>query len=57
VRKNLDRDAAIYKMWLSGKLRKQVGVEFEITESAVASAIKRYRKLTGLPNGLKAKGD
>jgi len=57
MRKNLDRDAAIYKMWLSGKKRKEVAHEFEMVEQAIASAIHRYRKLNGLPNGRKAKGD
>jgi hypothetical protein len=55
MRKNLDRDAAIYQMWLSGKKRKEVAPEFEITESAVASAIKRYRTLNRIGNGRKTK--
>ena len=51
MRKNLDRDAAIYSMWLDGKKYKEVATEFEITKSGVNQAIKRYRKLNGIGNG------
>jgi Mor family transcriptional regulator len=55
MKKNPERDEAIYQMWRSGKKYKAVAIEFEITESGVSQAIKRYRKQHNLPNGRKYK--
>jgi DNA-binding NarL/FixJ family response regulator len=57
MKTNHERDAAIYNMWKSGKQRKQIAHEFEVTESAIASAMARHRKRNNLPNGRKAGGD
>jgi hypothetical protein len=54
MKKNLERDAAIYAMFMSGKKRKQVAHEFEITDQAINAALRRHRELHNLPNGRKS---
>lgn len=53
MKKNIERDAAIYQMWLSGKKRKEVAHEFEVTDAAIKVALSRHRKLHNLGNGMK----